>query len=93
MILKKFTNIEEVKKHLDLDNSDIAKMFGYKNAMSYSNTTKKEVIEKALVEMANKFESRENTHMLGVLSKAIETKLKENKTSKQIAQELIEDIF
>lgn len=41
-------NIKEIKSKNDLKNTDIAKMFGYKNLESYQNSTAKKRIEQGL---------------------------------------------
>lgn len=42
-------DINEVKKKLGLNNSDIAEMFGYKDANSYSNSARKTSIDKGII--------------------------------------------
>jgi hypothetical protein len=41
--------IKEVKKNLGLTDIDIANIFGYENAGSYRNSSKKPTIEKAIL--------------------------------------------
>lgn len=45
--------IQQLKKELKITNLDIAKMFGYKNLMSYANSSAKKRIEKGLIEFYN----------------------------------------
>lgn len=42
-------DINEVKKKLGLNNSDIAEIFDYKDANSYSNSARKGSIDKGIV--------------------------------------------
>ena len=42
-------DIKQIKKDLGIDNKHIAKMFGYKNTSSYSNSSAKKRIEGGLV--------------------------------------------
>lgn len=41
-------NIKEIKKILGLKDSDIASMFGYKNVVSYRNSTRRHHIESGI---------------------------------------------
>ena len=41
-------NIKELKKELGLTNEQLAEFFGYKNSLSYRNSTAKPRIEKGL---------------------------------------------
>lgn len=43
--------IQEVKKYLNLTDADIAEIFGYKNAASYSHATRKAKIEAGIVRL------------------------------------------
>jgi hypothetical protein len=43
--------IKEVKRKLGLRDADIAEMFGYKNAVSYSNSARKHHIESGIVSL------------------------------------------
>jgi hypothetical protein len=40
-----YKSIKEIKKELNLTDSDIAEMFGYKSAVSYRNSSRKANIE------------------------------------------------
>jgi hypothetical protein len=46
MVIKK--SIKEIKKSLKISDRELAEMFGYKNLMSYRNSTGKKHIEKGL---------------------------------------------
>jgi hypothetical protein len=43
--------IQEVKRKLGLRDSDIAEIFGYKNAVSYANSARKHHIEAGVVKL------------------------------------------
>ena len=43
--------IEEVKAILQIDNTEISQIFGYKNVLSYANSSKKKKLEKAFVKI------------------------------------------
>jgi len=43
-------NIKQIKQKHDLTDEKISVMFGYKNKLSYANSTAKKRIEKGLVE-------------------------------------------
>ena len=45
------TNIRSVKKELGIQDQEIAKMFGYKNAASYAHSTRKQLIENGICEL------------------------------------------
>lgn len=47
-------DINDVKKKLSLSNSDIAEMFDYKDANSYSNSARKGSIDKGIVSVYTK---------------------------------------
>ena len=44
---------KEIKKELRIIDADIAEMFGYKNKLSYANSTAKKRIEKGLEQFYN----------------------------------------
>jgi hypothetical protein len=46
-----FMTIKEIKRELKLTDADIAEMFGYKNAVSYSNSARKHHIESGIVSL------------------------------------------
>jgi hypothetical protein len=46
-----FMTIQEVKRKLGIRDSDIAEMFGYKNAVSYANSARKHHIEAGVVKL------------------------------------------
>jgi hypothetical protein len=43
--------IKEIKRELKFTDSDIAEMFGYKNAVSYANSARKNHIENGVVKL------------------------------------------
>ncbi|BFP39507.1 hypothetical protein FGF1_03520 [Flavobacteriaceae bacterium GF1] len=47
-------DINEVKRKLNLSNSEIAEMFDYKDANSYSNSARKKSIDKGIVAIYKK---------------------------------------
>lgn len=47
-------DINDVKKKLGLSNSDVAEMFGYKDANSYSNSARKKSIDNGIVAIYKK---------------------------------------
>lgn len=47
-------DINKVKKKLNLNNTDIAEMFDYKDANSYANSARKSSIDKGIVAIYNK---------------------------------------
>ena len=47
-------DINEVKRKLNLSNSEIAEMFDYKDANSYSNSARKKSIDKGIVSIYKK---------------------------------------
>lgn len=47
-------DINEIKKKLEISNSDIAEMFDYKDANSYSNSARKASIDKGIVAIYNR---------------------------------------
>ena len=47
-------DINDVKKKLGLSNADVAEMFGYKEANSYSNSARKKNIDNGIVSVYTK---------------------------------------
>ena len=47
-------DINDVKKKLGISNSDIAEMFDYKGANSYSNSARKKSVDKGIIAVYNK---------------------------------------
>jgi hypothetical protein len=43
--------IKEIKRELRITDADIAEMFGYKNAVSYSNSARKHHIEHGIISL------------------------------------------
>ena len=52
--IKKMDEFKKIKKNLNLTDSDIAKMFGYKNANVFRNSSRKKHIENGIVEIEKK---------------------------------------
>lgn len=55
---KKDLTIKQIKEKYELTDSDIAKMFDYKNRVAYANSSAKKRVEKAIEKLYSKFASK-----------------------------------
>ena len=51
-------NIQDIKKEYDLTNEDISDMFGFKNVISYQNSSAKKRYENGLIAFNNVVRSK-----------------------------------